>query len=87
MKAIDMNKVAKCYDRFTVNHKNKEFARGMVHVNHLESFWAHLKRSIKGSHKVISKKYLQSYVDSFVWHYNNRNDKERFSSLLGRLAV
>jgi len=74
------------YDKVSVNHSKKEFVRGDVHINTIETFFAHLKRSIKGTYKVISKQHLQSYLDSFVFHYNNRyNDKERFGVLLGTL--
>ncbi len=65
-----------------VDHR-REYARGDVHINRIETFWSHVKRSIRGTHKVISKKYLQTYLDGFVFHYNNRhNDRERFSSLV-----
>ena len=76
----------KTYDRVSVNHRKKEFVRGDVHINTIETFFSHLKRSIKGTYKVISKQHLQSYLDSFVFHYNNRyNDNQRFSSLMGAL--
>lgn len=79
--------VATGYSHFMVNHSQLEFVRGNVHVNHIESFWAHLKRSIKGTYKVISKKHLQDYLDAFVWHYNNRHsDRLRFDALLGRIV-
>ena len=69
--------------REIVSHRNREWARGDVHVNHIETFWSHVKRSLKGTHKVISKKYLQEYLDAFVFHYNNRySDRERFSALV-----
>lgn len=72
------------YDIHSVNHSKKEFARDYVHVNRIETFFAHLKRSIKGTYKTISKQHLQSYLDAFVFHYNNRhNDNHRFASLLG----
>ena len=78
--------VAKHYRRQSVDHGRKEYVRGDVHINSVESFWAHIKRSIKGTHKAVSKKYLQSYLDGFVWHRNNRySDKERFEALLGIL--
>jgi transposase len=68
-----------------INH-SKEYVRGDVHINRIEGFWAHVKRSINGTHKVVSKKYLQSYLDGFVFHYNTRrNDRTRFSSLLDEL--
>lgn len=77
---------AQGYNRLSVNHKNKEFARGDIHTNTIEGFWSHIKRSISGTHKSVSKRHLQSYVDGFVFHYNNRhNYNDRFSVLLGAL--
>jgi transposase len=74
------------YVRFAVNHSKKQYVLGRNHVNTLETFWSHVKRSITGTHKVVSKKHLQGYLDGFVFHYNNRhNDSERFSSLLDAL--
>lgn len=71
--------------RVSINHKT-EYVRGDVHINTIETFFAHLKRSIKGTYKVISKQHLQSYLDAFVFHYNNRhNDNQRFSVLLETL--
>lgn len=78
--------VARGYSRYTVDHGRKEWVRGTVHINTIESFWAHVKRSIKGTHKSVSKQHLQSYLDAFAWHRNHRdNDYERFVSLLGAL--
>ena len=48
--------------------------------------WSHVKRSIAGTHKHVSRRHLQSYVDGFVFHRNNRhNDSQRFAVLLGTL--
>lgn len=71
-----------------VDHGRQQWVLRDIHVNHIESFWSHLKRSIKGTHKVISRKYLQGYLDGFVWHYNNRrNDRKRFEALLLRVVL
>ena len=76
----------KTHDRYSVDHHKGEYVRGDVHINTVETFFAHLKRSIKGTFKALSRRHLQSYLDAFVFHYNNRyNDKERFSLLLGML--
>ncbi len=81
-----LDKVAVGYDRHMVDHSRDEYVRGDVYVNTMDAFWAHVKRSIRGTHKVISKKHLQAYLDGFVFHYNNRRtDKERFVALLGNL--
>lgn len=74
----------KGYERHTVSHKKGEYAKGAIHVNNVEVFWGHAKRSIRGTYKAISRQYLQSYLDSFVFHYNNRHsDTDRFAVLLG----
>jgi transposase-like protein len=81
------NKSARGYSRESVNHSKQEYVRGDVHVNTVDSFWGHIKRSIRGTHKTVSKKYLQTYLDAFVWHRNNRhNDRQRFETLLGVLV-
>lgn len=78
-------RLGKTYRRDAVNH-GKEYVRGDVHVNNIETFWSHVKRSIRGTHKSISKEHFQSYLDGFVFHYNNRHsDRRRFSCLLGTL--
>ncbi len=79
------DKIAVGYDRHMVDHHRKEYVRGDIHVNNVETFWAHVKRSIKGTHKVVSKQFLQAYLDGFVWQYNARtcSDAERFGRLLG----
>lgn len=74
------------YDRMHVNHGKGEYERGGVHINRVETFFSHLKRSLKGTHKSISKAHLQSYLDGFVFHYNMRHsDKMRFDALFGAL--
>lgn len=79
-------KATRRFKHLSVNHSKGEYVRGKVHINTLENFFGHIKRSVRGTFKIVSKKHLQTYLDSFVWHYNNRgNDRERFSSLLGAL--
>ena len=81
-----LHNVAKEYERYTVDHHIGEYVRADAHVNNVEQFWSHIKRSIKGTYKSVSKQHFQSYLDAFVFHYNNRhNDRERFSALLGIL--
>ena len=74
------------YKRESVNHSKGERVRGKVHINTVETFWSHVKRSIKGTHKAVSPKHLQTYLDGFVWHRNNcGTDRARFSALLSAL--
>lgn len=83
-----LHNVAMGYERYMVDHHRKEYVRGDVYVNTMESFWGHVKRSIKGTHKVVSKKHLQSYLNGFSFHWNNRgNDRARFAALLGIVVL
>lgn len=83
-----LEKVAAAYDRHAVTHSRGEYVRGDVYTNTIEGFWAHVKRSIRGTHKAVSKQHLQSYLDGFVFHYNNRHsDRERFATLLGNVLL
>ncbi len=61
------------YRHETVRHGAREYARGKVYTNTIESFWSQLKRSIDGTHHFVSAKHLQAYVDQFAWLWNRRH--------------
>lgn len=60
------------YTHTTVNHSTLEYVRGNAHTNTIEGFWGNMKNSITGTYRAVSPKYLQSYVDEFVFRYNYR---------------
>ncbi len=60
------------YSHTTVNHSKLEYVRGTAHTNTIEGFWGQLKRSIDGTYHSVSPKYLQSYINQFVFQYNFR---------------
>ena len=66
--------VRKHFAHAKVNHSLKEYVRGEVHTNSIEGFWGQLKRSIDGTYHAVSSKYLQSYLDQFVFLYNHRTE-------------
>lgn len=70
------------YNHHTVNHGSKEYVRGDVHVNNIESFWSHLKRGINGIYLHVSKKHLGKYCDEYSFRFNNRelSDYARFGA-------
>lgn len=71
----------------TINH-SYEYARGDIHTNTIESFWAILKRGLVGQFHWVSKKYLQNYLYEFEFKYNNRSNKANvaFEDLLGKMC-
>lgn len=57
----------------SINHKAKEWARGDVHTNTIEAFWANFKRGVKGTYVHVSQKYLQTYLREFEYRHNLRH--------------
>lgn len=56
-----------------VNHSKFEYVKAGVHTNTIEGFWGQLKRSVDGTYHCVSPKYLQLYVNEFVYRYNHRH--------------
>ena len=71
----------------TVNHKAKEWVRGDVHTNTIESAWGLFKRAVVGSFHQISPKHLDLYLDEFEFRFNNRNNPAIFRSALRELVT
>ena len=55
-----------------VNHSKEQYVRAGIHTNTIEGFWGNMKNSISGTYHSVSPKYLQSYVNEFVFRYNLR---------------
>jgi transposase-like protein len=66
----------------TVNHRDHECVRGLVHTNNIESFWSLLKRGIVGTYHNVSKKYLPLYLNEFQWRFNNRKNPDIFRAAI-----
>ena len=63
----------KYYEHYRVNHGSRQYVDGNAHTNNIENFWSQLKRGIIGVYRVVSKKYLQFYVNEFVLRRNTMN--------------
>ena len=64
------------YRHGRTTHANKEYVRGIHHVNALEGYWSQLKRGIRGTHVHVSSKHLWKYVSEFSFRYNLRKVPE-----------
>ncbi len=75
------------YIHFQINHA-VEYAKGRIHTNGLENFWALLKRTIKGTYIAIEPFHLQAYLDEQAFRFNNRKltDGERFARVMGMVS-
>lgn len=69
----------------TVNHTRKEYVRGEIHTNSIESVWSLFKRSLIGSYHQLSTKHLDAYLDELEWRYNNRDNPYLFRDTLAAL--
>jgi transposase-like protein len=86
---------ARIYDRLegdgfthrTINHSEGTYVSGAIHTQQIEGFWSLVKRGIDGTHHSVSPKWLQGYVNEYVWRYNHRGEgRSMFSQLLLRSA-
>jgi hypothetical protein len=66
----------------TVDYKAREYVRGEVHTNNIESFWALLKRGVIGTYHNVSKKYLPLYLAEFQFRHNNRREADIFGKAI-----
>ncbi len=71
----------------TVKHREKEYARGDVHVNSVENIWSLLKRSIIGSYHQVSAKHLDAYLDELEFRFNNRENPHMFRDAMYKLLI
>ena len=55
-----------------VKHSVKEYVRGQVHTNGVESFWSMLKRGYISTYQKMSPKHLERYVTEFQGRRNIR---------------
>ncbi|MBC8035930.1 MAG: IS1595 family transposase [Rhizobiales bacterium] len=56
----------------TVNHSQKEYARGDVNTNSVEGFFSIFKRGMKGIYQHCQEKHLHRYLSEYDFRYNNR---------------
>lgn len=76
------------YEHRRVNHSQGIYVDGVVHTNTIEGFWALLKGGLSGVYHSVSTEHLQSYLDEYVFRYNNREIKGRrgmFDAFLTRI--
>ncbi len=66
------HRVKREYVHRFINHSQEEYSKDGISTNTIEGFWSQMKRSIDGTYHCVSPKYLQLYVNEFVYRYNLR---------------
>ena len=75
------------WDHQVIDHSAKVHVSGAIHTQTIDGFWSLVKRGISGTHHAVSPKYLQGYLNEYVWRYNHREDgRGMFAALLFRAA-
>jgi len=74
-----------------VNHSAKEYSRGHITTNTVESSFAPLKRGLVGTFHGVSEAHLQRYVTEFDFRSNTRqklgfNDVDRAAFALKNIG-
>lgn len=74
-----------------VNHTAKEYSRGDVTTNTVESSFSLLKRGLMGTFHSVSEQHLQRYATEFDFRWNYRiktgyNDVQRQQMILSNIA-
>jgi len=82
------NNLHKWFKHQRINHSAKQYAKGDVSVNAIESFWNFPKRGIYGTYYHISRKHAQKYMDEFALRFNARkyNGEDRFNLVLSSVV-
>jgi transposase-like protein len=74
-------------DHSRINHSAGYYVVGDTHTNTVEGFFGHLKPSIRGTYRRVSHRWLQGYLNEFVWRRNARLTPDpMFEQLLLRAA-
>ncbi|HEV8501813.1 MAG TPA: IS1595 family transposase [Casimicrobiaceae bacterium] len=71
----------------SVNHGQKEYARGEVSTNTVEGYFSILKRGLIGTYQHVGERHLHRYIREFDFRYNHRiklgyDDATRTTELL-----
>lgn len=74
-----------------VNHMAKEYVRGEVHTNSIESFFGLLKRGLVGTYHHVSEAHLQRYCEEFAFRHSHRTslgvtDDQRTNAALRQIS-
>jgi transposase len=76
------------YEHEYVKHGERIYVSGLAHTNTLENFFSNLKTGIRGNYHAVSRKWLQGYLNEFVFRYNTRHwTGGPFKALLERVAA
>lgn len=70
--SLDASLGGEFFSHDTVNHGDKEYARGDIGTNVVEGYYSIFKRGMKGVYQHCAEKHLHRYLSEFDFRYSNR---------------
>jgi transposase len=78
----------KGYTHRRIRHAAKVYVDGETHTQTIDGFFSLVKNAIRGVHHGVSHKWLQGYLNEYVWRWNHREDERAmFDSLIERASA
>jgi transposase len=68
--------LGKTYTHRRIRHRERIYVEGTTHTQTVEGFFALFKNGVRGVYHSVSRKWLQGYLNEYVWRYNRRHDDE-----------
>ena len=65
----------KGYPHRRIKHSARVYVDGDVHTQTIEGFFGLFKNGVRGVYHSVSQKWLQGYVNEYVWRYNRRDSE------------
>lgn len=71
----------------TIKHKRRQYVRGNVHTNTVESAFSLLKRGIIGTWHQVSAKHLPAYLNEMAFRFHRRDRDDLFVDTLRHMVT
>jgi transposase-like protein len=69
-----------------IKHRSRQYVKGDVYTNTVESAFSPFKRALAGSFHQVSIKHLQRYLNEFGYRFNRRETADMFEQTVARMA-
>lgn len=80
------NQLAAEFTMERINH-TREYVRGEIHTQGIESLWAIVKRQANGTHHRMSPQYLPLYLGEIAYRFNHRAEDDMFLSVMRNVLM
>jgi len=74
------------YKHRAIRHADRVYVSGDTHTQTIEGFFATLKNGMRGVFHGVSRRWLQSYLNEYVFRYNHREGPDPFKVLVALAA-